>query len=90
MIAFALDREMLRAVDATRGASGVDRSTFIRDAIVRELERKGIPAKRSWIKPPDRTRPNTYGPSSSKVDKAAKDIGKSVLRKARRPRRPAP
>jgi hypothetical protein len=49
-----IDRNLLLAVEKARGKT--DRSKFVRDAIYRELQRRGEYVDPSWLDVPDRAR----------------------------------
>jgi hypothetical protein len=55
VIALWLDRAFVRALDAARHLTGMDRSTFIRFAIAEELKAKNIAYDPKHVFAPDRT-----------------------------------
>jgi hypothetical protein len=61
MIAFACDREMLRALDDARKAQE-GRSSFVRQAIIAELKRRKIQVNPKWAFSPDRAKASRYPP----------------------------
>jgi len=50
LIAFALHRELLKAMDEACDQSGEDRSTFIRMALVAKIQEFNQPVQPEWVK----------------------------------------
>jgi hypothetical protein len=49
LIAFALNRELLQALDDARAKTGASRSAFIRQALVAQIRDHHQPVRESWI-----------------------------------------
>ena len=49
LIAFALNRDLLQALDDTCAKIGASRSAFIRQALVAKIRDKHQPVQESWI-----------------------------------------
>lgn len=60
LIAFALDAELMRGLDAAREKKGQNRSAFIRDAIMAAVRERGIAVSPSAARSPDRARVQRY------------------------------
>lgn len=56
LVAFALSEPLLSELDAVRTSKGLDRSTWIRLAVVEYLQRSGSHIDQSMAYAPDRTR----------------------------------
>lgn len=54
LVAFALDRDLLRAMDAQRARLGLGRSAYLRLALVEDLQRAGHKVDRALAIAPDR------------------------------------
>ena len=85
LIAFALNRKLLQAVDQACTVSGEDRSTFIRQALVNVIkERHGV-VQPEWVKAQVRARgTHHYAPAPVKAATGAvpKKISSSAQKTA--------
>ena len=88
LVAFALDKELLAALDTARQEAGQDRSAYIREAIFEKLEALKIPMESRLKDSPDRAG-KTYRPrtitsfrAESKVNSKAASAGARLLKKA--------
>jgi len=83
LVAFACHQELLRGLDNSRYLSGVDRSNFIRQAIIAELRLRNLPVKPEWALAPDRAKKVRYAPVAPKpVASSAKASGAATKRAA--------
>jgi hypothetical protein len=86
LVAFALDKKLLEAIDSARG--GADRSSYIREAIVDKLRLLNIPLPDAIQDAPDRAgktyRPREAKPVSYAATAKAKKLALDLLSKAKK------
>jgi len=83
VVAVWLDAEYLDAVDKARKIKGLDRSSFIREAIADKLKYLQVPYKEEHVHAPDRTRPRPPGkPVRYKISSKRPSAAAEVLKRA--------
>jgi len=84
LIAFALQRELLRGLDTARAITKQNRSDFIRDAIEAEIRRQNVPIHESAARMPDRTRIQRY-PEHQVEGTPTNELGRRAETNSKRP-----